>query len=136
MKFWRNLREIRKKILNDFWKIMETLSGKTEVIRNWTLLRRNFRKFFWKNFTEIGGKNTKKIQINYEEIPIRNILYKLKRLLMEILLNYTHSYNLTKFRFRVYNFSDNICKLYWWYNFVYFISITFQTSFLRSCNYY
>ncbi len=33
-KFWTNLREIEKKILNDSRKIMETLSGKTEVIRD------------------------------------------------------------------------------------------------------
>ncbi len=34
IKFWRNLKEIEKKIVNVYRKIMGKLYGKTEVIRN------------------------------------------------------------------------------------------------------
>ncbi len=66
-KFCRNLREIDKKIF-DSRKIMETLLGKTKLIRNWCLtILRNFRKFFWSNFSEIE-KDTKKSYRHFEKI--------------------------------------------------------------------
>ncbi len=64
-KFWRNSTEIEKKILNNSWKIMETLLEKVEVIRNW---RRNFRNFLGNNFSEIGKRLQKNIKITVLEI--------------------------------------------------------------------
>ncbi len=61
-KFWRNLKEIEKTILNDSGKIMETLLGKTEVIRN---LYRWYKVEILKSFSEVISV---KLVNNYEEI--------------------------------------------------------------------
>ncbi len=71
----RNLKEIEKKILNDSMKIMETLLGKVEVIRNWCWYYEEILKSFSKIISVKLGKN-------YEEIlekiwkNIGNILHK------------------------------------------------------------
>ncbi len=48
--FWRNLREIGKKILNNFRKIMKTLFEKFEVIPNWCY---SYHKEILECFSEI-----------------------------------------------------------------------------------
>ncbi len=64
-KFRRNLREIEKKIWTDSRKIMETLLGKAEVIRNWYW----YYEEILENFFEVISvkskkKNTKKANKN------------------------------------------------------------------------
>ncbi len=52
---------MEKKILNDPRKIVETLLGKTEVIRNWYWYYKEIKKkIFWNNLSKIKKKRQKK----------------------------------------------------------------------------